>query len=128
VQLLKNFQHFTETEGHCHVHKRPPLELALSQINPVHNTLSYISMLYFNIIHPPTSWSCIVLFVFYKFYNCCCCCRAARLRCIRLPGPTTALLYATGVYPVCTGAAVIGRKSGYTPEDGSRHRVTSGCI
>jgi hypothetical protein len=28
----------------------------LSQINPIHTILSYLSKIYFNIVHPPTSW------------------------------------------------------------------------
>jgi hypothetical protein len=40
----------------------------LSQINPIHNIPSYFSKIYFNIVHPPTSWSVwnlhIVLFLF----------------------------------------------------------------
>jgi hypothetical protein len=38
-----------------HVHEGQSLFPILNQINPVHTTLSYISVIHFNIILPPTS-------------------------------------------------------------------------
>jgi hypothetical protein len=40
------------------VHKSPPLVPILSQFDPVPTIPSYLSKIHFNIVYPPTSWSC----------------------------------------------------------------------
>jgi hypothetical protein len=42
---------------HYLVHMSPPLVPNLSQIDRVHTIPSCLSKIYFNIVHPPTSWS-----------------------------------------------------------------------
>ncbi|PNF38231.1 hypothetical protein B7P43_G12379 [Cryptotermes secundus] len=38
---------------HNRIHKSPPMVPILSQIEPVHNIRSYLTKIYFNIVHPP---------------------------------------------------------------------------
>jgi hypothetical protein len=45
------------TKVHYRVHKSPPLVPIVSQINPVHTILSYLSKIHIIIIHPSTSRS-----------------------------------------------------------------------
>jgi hypothetical protein len=42
---------------HYHAHKSPPLVPPLSHIDPVYTIPFHLSKIYFNIVHPPTSWS-----------------------------------------------------------------------
>jgi hypothetical protein len=48
-------QHFMDPEGSLLCSHNPPVLPLLSQINPVHTTLGYLSKVRFNIILPPTS-------------------------------------------------------------------------
>jgi hypothetical protein len=58
AQLHKNFPVFVRKMNiHYHVHKSHLLIPILSRINPVHTTLSYLAMIHFNIILPPTPTS-----------------------------------------------------------------------
>jgi hypothetical protein len=63
-------QHFMEPEGSSPCSQEPHTgpcpepdrsstyhPILPSQIDPVHTILSYLSKIYFNIVHPPTSWS-----------------------------------------------------------------------
>jgi hypothetical protein len=42
---------------HYRIHKTSPLDPNLNQIDAVHTIPSYLTKIYFNIFHPPTSWS-----------------------------------------------------------------------
>jgi hypothetical protein len=53
----RTFQHFMELEGSLPCSQEPSTGPYLSQINPVHITLSYLSKIHFNIVHPATPWS-----------------------------------------------------------------------
>jgi hypothetical protein len=55
TQELPNI--FLNTTAHYHIPKSPPWVPTLSQINLVHITSFYFSMIRFNIIQLPTSWS-----------------------------------------------------------------------
>jgi hypothetical protein len=46
-----------QTEGSSPCSQEPSTVSILSQIGPVHTISSYLSKIYFNIVHPPTSWS-----------------------------------------------------------------------
>jgi hypothetical protein len=63
-QLCKNSrtsQHFMEPEGSLPRSQEPSTGPIFSQIDPVHTISSYLSKIYFNIVHPPTSLSCFFL-------------------------------------------------------------------
>jgi hypothetical protein len=52
------------------VHKSPLLNPILSQIIPVHTTPSCLSKIHFNIMHPPISWSLLVVSFLLASHQC----------------------------------------------------------
>jgi len=66
AQLVSKFSALTESRVSFRVHKNPPVEPILSQMNPAHYFPPYLSNVLFNIILPFTSRSskCYTLHIY----------------------------------------------------------------